>query len=238
MSRSFSGNDTTMSDHIARLQADIEGQRNQLAIASVFSSRVTQLEAEVSDLNARLRLSGTAADTSLPDLQALQDDEGRHLKLLQEVQERLGAAEERAAAQERRIFERRRFEPGYCSDDDWLDDGRTGLPRDHGRPVYREGRWSDGWGASRQKQMQPEPESDQKRSAWSKQEKPAGVKAAVGQLHQAPLNLEAQAVIVVSCPEDGSLRADEGPPYNHDVMRDLSNLQTRGLLTLGFDRRG
>lgn len=53
-----------------------------------------------------------------------------------------------------------------------------------------------------------------------------------------PLNLQTQSVIVVSCPEMGSLQANNNPPYDQHVMDFLSELQARGLVTVGFDRAG
>ena len=45
-------------------------------------------------------------------------------------------------------------------------------------------------------------------------------------------------VIVMSCPEHGTRRADGAGPYDEDVMAKVAELQQRGLLKMGFDRAG
>ena len=52
------------------------------------------------------------------------------------------------------------------------------------------------------------------------------------------INFQVQSVIVVSCPEMGSLQANNSPPYDQHVMDFLSKLQAQGLVTVGFDRAG
>ncbi len=91
-----------LEDQIARLHTDISGLRDQLAIASVFGSRVSQLEAEVSDLNAQLRSFAAPGQQSRPEIRR---DERKRLKILEEVKQRLAAAEERLFAQEQIVAE-------------------------------------------------------------------------------------------------------------------------------------
>jgi hypothetical protein len=45
-------------------------------------------------------------------------------------------------------------------------------------------------------------------------------------------------VIVMSCPETGTLRADGAGPYDQEVMEKVAELQRRKLLKMGFDRAG
>eukprot|EP01043_Picozoa_sp_COSAG02_P038193 COSAG02_NODE_2926_length_7728_cov_3.194521_9_plen_302_part_01 len=45
-------------------------------------------------------------------------------------------------------------------------------------------------------------------------------------------------VVVMSCPEKGTLRAGGEAPYDQDVMEKVAELQRRGLLKMGFDRAG
>ena len=45
-------------------------------------------------------------------------------------------------------------------------------------------------------------------------------------------------VIVMSCPEHGTLDPNGGPPYNQSVMDKVNELQQRGRLKGGFDRAG
>jgi hypothetical protein len=44
--------------------------------------------------------------------------------------------------------------------------------------------------------------------------------------------------IVMSCPEFGTLDPSGNPPYDHDVMTKVSQLQRKGALKMGFDRAG
>ena len=43
-------------------------------------------------------------------------------------------------------------------------------------------------------------------------------------------------VIVMSCPEHGTLDPNGGPPYSQSVMDKVNELQQRGRLKGGFDR--
>eukprot|EP01043_Picozoa_sp_COSAG02_P055664 COSAG02_NODE_6492_length_3539_cov_1.962209_2_plen_658_part_00 len=45
-------------------------------------------------------------------------------------------------------------------------------------------------------------------------------------------------VVVMSCPEKGTLRPDGAEPYDQEVMEKVAELQRRGLLKMGFDRAG
>ena len=48
----------------------------------------------------------------------------------------------------------------------------------------------------------------------------------------------ATLVVVVSCPELGSLNPDGGGPYDQAVMTKLMEMQSAGLLKIAFDRAG
>ena len=47
-----------------------------------------------------------------------------------------------------------------------------------------------------------------------------------------------RVVIVMSCPEMGTLDPFGSPPFDHAVMTKVADMQRRGILKMGFDRAG